>query len=148
MKRHCFKKHTIVFPSEYYEEICSYLRRKTVSDKRILIPVKAYPFPSKGIEKMFFLCELEQGKTSSKLMWKSRFFLPEAIAVAIFLLMCICGLIQSVSNQLLNKPVSVIFVLFVSSFVFFVIIYYYCLYRYCNKKFVKDITAKIETIRR
>ena len=144
MKKHGGNNHEISFDSKYYEFVSAYLNTRSISRKHILIAVKAKPFPTRTITKMYFMCSLEKGKNVSSLTWKSYLSPVETIVVCFFLLMCVGAWIVSITKQ--TQPISstTIFLMIISFFAIVVVFYYYCLYRYCNKWFANDVTARIE----
>ena len=137
---------TISFNSEYYECIFTYLYSHSLSSKYILIPIKAQPFPARTTPKMFFKCSLTKGQNISSLSWKSFYSPLEAIAVCLLILICVATWIFSIFKKTMQSFSTLWFLLVESAFTLVVVLYYYFVYRYCNKRFSENIITKIGAI--
>ena len=143
MSKKTSARRKISFDSEYYEFIFAYLDSQSLLRNSILIPIKARPFTFRTTPKMLFRCNLDKGQTVSTLSWKSYYSPLETIAVCFLLLICVAAWIEAIIRKTI-KSFSTISILFFASFIsLIVVLYYYSLYWYCNKRFIEIITTKI-----
>ena len=127
------------FDPKSWERISANLQARSISQKRIIIPVKARPFPGRTVTSFYFQCSLEKGPELSSLSWKARLPAVEGLAICALVLLNLAGWIGLLARHAKPSLSQCLILLAFSAVVLLVLLYYACMYRYCKKQFLRSI---------
>lgn len=123
----------------------AYLQARSISKRKIIIPMKAIPGHNKLITRFFFRCKMEAEKDSATLKWNAVLFLPEAIAVICLIVLVFVALIPVIQAKTAIGKHQIFFLCLLVSSLCLVFLNYYWQYKKCQQVFKEIVDAGIHS---